>query len=82
MRTRIVPIGNSQGLRIPKAILNACGLRGEVELSIEEDKLIVEPSREVRQGWAAAAQHMADSREDELLDPAVPTEFDVDEWEW
>jgi antitoxin MazE len=82
MRTRIVPIGNSQGLRIPKAILNACGLRGEVELSLEEDKLIVEPSREVRQGWAAAAQHMADSREDELLDPAVPTEFDVDEWEW
>jgi antitoxin MazE len=82
MRTRIVPIGNSQGLRIPKAILNACGLRGEVELSIEEDKLIVEPSREVRQGWAAAAQHMADSREDELLDPAVPTEFDGDEWEW
>jgi antitoxin MazE len=82
MRTAIVRIGNSQGLRIPKAILQACEIRDEVELSVEQGRLIVEPSRKPRDGWAAAAREMAAAGEDELLDPATATEFDADEWEW
>jgi antitoxin MazE len=33
MKTRIVAIGNSQGIRIPKPLLEQTGLFGEVEIS-------------------------------------------------
>ena len=82
MRASIVRIGNSQGLRIPKSILQACGIEHEVELSIEADRLVIARPRSVRSGWAEAAQSMASKGDDELLDPPTATEFDADEWEW
>lgn len=50
VRAKIVRIGNSRGLRIPKALLEACGIRDAVELSVEEGRLIVRPARGVREG--------------------------------
>jgi antitoxin MazE len=82
MRAHIVRIGNSRGLRIPKTLLEACGIRDSVDLSIENGRLIVKPIQKVREGWAAAAQQMAERGDDVLLDPEVPTSFDGDEWEW
>lgn len=82
MRATIVRIGNSQGLRIPKAILDACGIRDQVDLSVQEGRLVVEPLRHVREGWAEAAQTMHESGDDALLDKTTPTEFDETSWEW
>ncbi|HEY3116248.1 MAG TPA: AbrB/MazE/SpoVT family DNA-binding domain-containing protein [Chloroflexota bacterium] len=82
MRTHIVQIGNSRGLRIPKAFLEECGIRDVVELSVENGRLIVESSHPVREGWAEAAHTMAGRKEDHLIDPHIPTEFDEAEWEW
>ena len=45
MKTRIVRIGNSQGIRIPKPLLEQTGLRGEVEISAQDDSLIIRPAR-------------------------------------
>lgn len=39
MKTKIVPIGNSRGVRIPKPILEASGLTGEVELGVKEGEI-------------------------------------------
>ena len=36
MKTRIVSIGNSQGIRIPKLLLEQTGLSGEVEIRAED----------------------------------------------
>ena len=52
MKTRIVPIGNSQGIRIPKVLLEQVGLKGEVELSVDGDSLIIRPAASPRAGWA------------------------------
>jgi len=82
MRTSIVRIGNSRGLRIPKAILQACDIGDEVELSVEHGKLIGQASRQPRDGWLEVARTMATRGEDELLDGELPTHFDEDEWEW
>ncbi len=82
MRAAIVRIGNSRGLRIPKALLEACGIGQAVELSVEEGRLIVQPVRGVREGWADAAHAMAARGEDGLLDTETPTTFDETEWEW
>ena len=84
MKTRIVRIGNSQGIRIPKLLLEQTGLRGHVEISAQDDSLIIRPARKPREGWAAAFQAMARRGDDALLDEAPPSlsSWDEDDWEW
>ena len=82
MRTKIVRIGNSRGIRIPKPLLEEAGLIGEVEIAVEDDALVIRPIKHPRQGWAEAAREMAARGDDELLDPYVPTQWDLEEWEW
>ena len=84
MKTRIVRIGNSQGIRIPKPLLEQTGLRDEVEVSVQDDALIIRPARKARAGWAAAFEEMARRGDDALLDDAPPSlsSWDKDEWEW
>jgi antitoxin MazE len=48
MKTSIVAIGNSQGIRIPKILLGQTKLSGEVELSGES--IIIKPARKPREG--------------------------------
>lgn len=43
MKTRIVAIGNSHGIRIPRPLLERTGLPGEVELSAEDEALVTRP---------------------------------------
>lgn len=84
MKTRIVPIGNSQGIRIPKMLLEQTGLSGEVEIRAEKETLVIRPARRPRAGWAAAFQKMSQRADDTLLDEAAPSlsRWDEDEWEW
>lgn len=84
MKTRIVRIGNSQGVRIPKPLLEQTGLRGEVEIIAEDDSLVIRPVKRPREDWAAAFQDMARRGDDALIDAVVPTlsDWDEDKWEW
>ncbi|NIN72499.1 MAG: AbrB/MazE/SpoVT family DNA-binding domain-containing protein [Gemmatimonadetes bacterium] len=83
MKSRLVRIGNSRGIRIPKPILEAAGLSGEVELEVEDGRLVVRSAERPRQGWEASFAAMADQGDDRLLDAeALPTKWDEDEWEW
>jgi antitoxin MazE len=84
MKTRIVRIGNSRGIRIPKTLLEETGLSGEVEISIEDGALIIRTARRPRTGWAAAFRQMAERGEDRLINEVAPslTRWDEDEWEW
>ena len=80
--TRIVRIGNSRGIRIPKALLELADLSDEVELHAEPGRLVVRATRRPREGWEAAAQEMRAAGDDLLLDPPRPTAFDGEEWAW
>ena len=80
--TRIVRIGNSQGIRVPKAVLEQAELPEEVALRAEPGRLVVTAARTPRAGWADAAREMHASGEDQLLDEAPPSVFDDEEWEW
>ena len=84
MKTRIVSIGNSQGIRIPKPLLEQTGLCGEVEISAEDGALIIRRTRQPRAGWAVAFQEMARRGDDAGLDdlPAGLSAWDEGEWEW
>jgi len=84
VRTRIVKIGNSQGVRIPKVLLEQSGLGEEVELAVRKNQLVIRSIQRPRQGWDKQFQFMAEQGDDRLLDEAgLPaTDWDRDEWEW
>ena len=82
MKTRIVQIGNSRGIRLPKVLIEEAQLEEEVELAAEPGCIVIRSASRPREGWAAAAQKMRERNEDPLLDPATPTQFDVKEWKW
>jgi antitoxin MazE len=82
VKTRIVRIGSSHGIRIPKPVLEQTGLRDEVELDVQDDRLVIRRARRPRQGWEQAFRRMHEQGEDVLLDPETPTRWDESEWEW
>ena len=84
MKTSVIRIGNSHGIRIPKAVLNECGLTGPVELEVRDGQLVVRRIARPRSGWDEAFRRMAEVGDDELLDRENlgQTEWDQTEWEW
>jgi antitoxin MazE len=84
MKTRIVRLGNSCGIRIPKALLEQAGLHGEVDVSARGDSLVIRPARAARFGWEDAFREMARRGADALLDDVAPSlsGWDGGEWEW
>ena len=84
VKTRIIQIGNSQGIRIPKPILEQLGFSGEVELEVLPDQLVVRSVQRPRQQWDDAFKAMSEARDDQLLEdePLTLTEWEVSEWEW
>jgi antitoxin MazE len=82
MRAKIVRIGNSRGIRIPKAVLDECGIQDSVELSITDGGITLRAAQNPRDGWLDAAREMVATDEDALIDPPIPTKFDDTEWEW
>lgn len=72
MKANIISIGNSRGIRIPKAWLRACNLEGvdEVEVSIKKTGLLIQRAeKNTRDKWAAAFKKMAHHKDDYLLIP-------------
>ena len=67
IKTRIVKIGNSQGLRIPKTLLEQSGINSEVEIEVQGNNLIIRPVEPARKGWKKAFIEMAENGDDVLL---------------
>ena len=81
-KTRIVRIGNSRGIRVPKLLLEQADLPDEVELRAEPGRIVVSAATRPRAGWAAKARAMHHRGDDVLLDDTTPTTFDLSEWRW
>jgi antitoxin MazE len=79
-KTRIVRIGNSQGIRVPRTLLEQADLPEEVELQAQPGRLIVRAARRPRAGWADAARALHERGHDALLDDSTPARFEQDEW--
>ncbi len=82
MRASIIRIGNSRGIRIPRALIDEAQLGQTVELSVVDGALVVRSAARARDGWEAAFEQMVAAGEDALIDPETPTKFDEVEWEW
>lgn len=84
IKSRIIRIGNSQGLRIPKVLLEQLNLQGEVELEVQEHQLVVRPLQAPRREWAEQFRAMAAHGDDQLLDEMPPSlsDWDDEDWDW
>ena len=82
MRTKLVRIGNSRGVRLPKSFIEEAGLQNEIELQIVDSGIVIRPVSTTRAGWGEAAQSLRERGEDGLLDEISLTDFDDSEWVW
>lgn len=85
MKTKIIKIGNSRGVRIPKTFIDESGLKNEVELEIDGDNIIIKPISRNRESWASAFRKMSKNNDDVLFDSETlqnQTNWNEEEWEW
>jgi antitoxin MazE len=83
MKARIIKVGNSRGIRLPKALLDAGGLETEVELVLQKNGILIRASKSPRKGWDEHAMRLHGTGLDRLLDAGAPASaWDGKEWEW
>jgi antitoxin MazE len=86
MKLKIVKIGNSKGIRIPKTLLRQTGIDEEVNLEVEDNQIILKAiNSSVRLGWEFEFSKMNSNHDDKLLDQSSlnnQSSFENDEWEW
>jgi antitoxin MazE len=83
MKVRLVPIGNSRGIRIPKAVLEQCGFSDTATLLVEDNRIVIAPTRALREGWKDAFESAGAATDKELLlGDSMVNEFDCKDWEW
>jgi antitoxin MazE len=80
MKTSLIKIGNSKGIRINVNIIKECELDSEVEIKVIDKKIIIEAVKEPRADWNKSFEEMHKKNEDVLLINNGNT-FDKD-WEW
>lgn len=84
MKTNIVRIGNSKGIRLPKSVLAQCHLKDTVEIEVNDNVLTIRPVHTTRSGWSETFAAMAQHKDDRLLDEdnTLATAWDRSEWRW
>lgn len=84
MKARIVKIGNSQGIRIPKPLLEQTGITDDVELEVDQNCIIIRPVSKPRAGWDEAFKAMAKMGDDAIIDEAenISHSWDDSDWQW
>lgn len=80
----LIHIGNSLGVRIPKAIIMQLGLKEstELEFKVTQEGLIISPKRKAREGWIQAFETAKKKKEKLLMGDKIENQFDKDEWVW
>lgn len=82
VKTPLIKIGNSRGIRIPKVLIDQVRLGAEVEIAVQRDQLIIRSASRPRADWDERFQAMAARGDDRLLDEPSATHWDTSEWQW
>ncbi len=65
----LVKIGNSQGIRIPKPLVEQAQLEGkELKLRLVDDGLLISPEKQARVGWEEEIEHLIAAQGQEAID--------------
>ena len=77
MLTTIRRLGNSQGVLIPKPLLQQVGLVDQADMRVEGDALVLRrPKAAPRASWAEASKELAAAGDDFLVLPEFANEGD------
>jgi len=82
MRARVVKIGNSQGIRIPRILLDQTGILDDVELEVEKNQIVIRPISNPRGDWEADFKAMAHEGDDALINGDENISLSCDDEEW
>jgi antitoxin MazE len=84
MRVKLIKIGASRGIRIPKSFLEQARIGDEVELEVRGNQIIIRPVTYPRQGWDGVFRAVAERGDDQLPDNDLigQSRWDQKEWEW
>ncbi|HWF91379.1 MAG TPA: hypothetical protein VN684_03790 [Terriglobales bacterium] len=83
MKTDLIRIGNSRGIRIPKPLIEQCGFGDQVTLRVENECIIISTQGRPREDWEGRFRAAASSADDELLlESAGGNQFDRKDWQW
>jgi antitoxin MazE len=82
MKTRLIRVGNSRGLLLPKLFIEQAGFKDEVEIELRKGAIVIVSTKPPRSGWEKAAKQIHERDEDLLFDSPTPTHFDQSEWQW
>ena len=83
MRARLVRIGNSRGIRLPKPVIKTDTILTEdVEVQVRDNAVVIKAAVRPRYGWAEAARLARRRGDDRLLDEPTAMHFDSKEWQW
>lgn len=81
MKAQIIKIGNSHGIRIPKAVLEETRMSGDVELEVTPEGILIRNINKPRSGWDAAFKALGDG-DDDLALRRPSTGFEKKDWQW
>ncbi|QEE16982.1 AbrB/MazE/SpoVT family DNA-binding domain-containing protein [Promethearchaeum syntrophicum] len=81
IKTKLIQIGNSKGIRIPKHILERLNLQNKIELIIDDkiNQIHIKSIETPRKNWEDAFQKMHENRDDDLL---IDDGIDLDALDW
>lgn len=85
MKTKIIRIGNSQGVRIPKPLIEESGITEEIEMTLRGNEIVIRSAETTRKDWETSFKKMAEQGDDALLDQKEiekPSDWDEVEWKW
>ncbi|WP_103664132.1 AbrB/MazE/SpoVT family DNA-binding domain-containing protein [Gracilimonas amylolytica] len=85
MKTKIIRIGNSQGVRIPKPLIEESGITKEIEMILRDNEIVLRSAETIRKGWDSSFKKMAEQSDDVLLDQneiEKSSDWDDTEWTW
>ena len=80
MKTSIIKIGNSKGLRLSKTILEKYNIKDKVELILEEGQIILKPIASPRENWENEFKKMRENGDAKLLMNDVFDDENHEEW--
>jgi antitoxin MazE len=78
---KVVPIGNSRGVRLPKATLTKYSIKSSVLLEEREEGILLRSKHDRRLSWEDTFKEMAREKEDwDDLEAATADGLDKDPW--
>lgn len=85
MQLQLRRIGNSQGVILPRPMLQQVGIENEIDLEVTDGAIILRPAKpHPRAGWDEAFAKVTEAvhTPDNDLFNGISNTFDQTEWQW